>query len=176
MSATLAGAPVSFGVFELTPDTDDLILPTADEVCATLQETGYVGIDSGPIGFLGRGAELRERLATYGLELCGGWVDLPFSDDAAFAAAEQQVAGVEREIDVGDLEEAVDLLGCLDERARVVVERRFEAAVADASGSRRHVLRHRRPAAGIEGVAGAASGVRLADRVTGISERGQRQA
>jgi len=86
MPATVAGAPVSFGVFELTPDSDDLILPTADQVCATLQETDYVGVDSGPIGFLGRGAELRERLERYGLELCGGWVDLPFSDDAAFAA------------------------------------------------------------------------------------------
>lgn len=87
MSITVAGAPVSFGVFELTPDSDDLVLPTADQVCATLRDTGYVGIDSGPIGFLGRGAELRERLARYDLELCGGWVDLPFSDDAAFAAA-----------------------------------------------------------------------------------------
>jgi inosose dehydratase len=87
MSVTVAGAPVSFGVFELTPDSGDLILPSADEVCATLQETGYVGVDSGPIGFLGRGDELRERLARYGLELCGGWVDLPFSDDAAFTAS-----------------------------------------------------------------------------------------
>ena len=63
MSITVAGAPVSFGVFELTPDSDDLVLPTADEVCATLQDTGYRGVDSGPIGLLGRGAELRERLA-----------------------------------------------------------------------------------------------------------------
>jgi inosose dehydratase len=87
MSVTVAGAPVSFGVFELTPDSDNLVLPSADEVCATLQETGYLGVDSGPIGFLGRGDELRERLARYGLELCGGWVDLPFSDDTAFSAA-----------------------------------------------------------------------------------------
>ena len=87
MTITVAGAPVSFGVFELTPDSNDLVLPTADQVCATLQDTGYAGVDSGPIGFLGHGAELRERLARYGLELCGGWVDLPFSDDAAFATA-----------------------------------------------------------------------------------------
>jgi inosose dehydratase len=87
MSVTVAGAPVSFGVFELTPDSDNLVLPSADEVCATLQETGYLGVDSGPIGFLGRGDGLRERLARYGLELCGGWVDLPFSDDTAFSAA-----------------------------------------------------------------------------------------
>jgi inosose dehydratase len=87
MSITVAGAPVSFGVFELTPDSNDLVLPTADQVCATLQDTGYAGVDSGPIGFLGHGAELRERLDRYGLELCGGWVDLPFSDDAAFVTA-----------------------------------------------------------------------------------------
>jgi inosose dehydratase len=87
MSITVAGAPVSFGVFELTPDSNDLVLPTADEVCATLHDTSYSGVDSGPIGFLGRGAELRERLARFRLELCGGWVDLPFSDDAAFAGA-----------------------------------------------------------------------------------------
>ena len=84
MSITVAGAPVSFGVFELTPDSDDLVLPTADQVCATLRDTGYVGIDSGPIGFLGCGAELRERLP---VRPARRRVDLPFSDDAAFAAA-----------------------------------------------------------------------------------------
>ncbi len=87
MSIIAAGAPVSFGVFELTPDDDSLVLPTADEVCAVLRDTGYVGVDMGPVGFLGRDAGLRQRLALYGLELAGGWVDLPFSDDAAFAAA-----------------------------------------------------------------------------------------
>ncbi len=85
MAIITAGAPVSFGVFELTPDDDALVLPTADELCAALRETGYAGVDSGPIGFLGRGTELRERLRSSGLPLAGGWVDLPFSDDDAFA-------------------------------------------------------------------------------------------
>ncbi|HOB05017.1 MAG TPA: sugar phosphate isomerase/epimerase [Propionibacteriaceae bacterium] len=87
MTIVIAGAPVSFGVFELTPDDDSLVLPTADELCEALRETGYAGVDSGPIGFLGRGEELRARLRSSGLPLAGGWVDLPFSDDAAFEAA-----------------------------------------------------------------------------------------
>ncbi len=87
MTIMVAGAPVSFGVFELTPDDDALDLPTADEICQTLRSTGYAGVDSGPIGFLGRGEELRGRLRSYGLPLAGGWIDLPFGDDDAFVAA-----------------------------------------------------------------------------------------
>ncbi|MDO5287479.1 MAG: sugar phosphate isomerase/epimerase [Actinomycetia bacterium] len=87
MSITVAGAPVSFGVFELTPDDPELALPAADEVCRVLHESGYAGVDLGPVGFLGTEDELRRRLTTYELELAGGWVELPFSDDDAFAAA-----------------------------------------------------------------------------------------
>lgn len=87
MAIIVAGAPVSFGVFELTPDGDDLRLPTADEVLDALERTGYAGVDLGPVGFLGRGDELRKRLDRHGLELAGGWVDLPFTDDDAFADA-----------------------------------------------------------------------------------------
>ena len=87
MSISVAGAPVSFGVFELTPDAEGLVLPTADELATLLEQTGYAGVDLGPVGFLGRGPELRHRLEAHGLELAGGWIDLPFSDDAAFAAA-----------------------------------------------------------------------------------------
>ena len=82
----VAGAPVSFGVFELAPEEGvELIRP--DEMCAVLQRTGYTGIDMGPVGFLGEGAALRERLARFELELAGGWVDLPFSDSEAFPAS-----------------------------------------------------------------------------------------
>ena len=87
MTIAVAGAPVSFGVFELTPDDAGLVLPSADEVTSVLERSGYGGVDLGPVGFLGRGAELRQRLDRHGLELAGGWVDLPFSDDEAFAAA-----------------------------------------------------------------------------------------
>lgn len=79
----VAGAPVSFGVFELSAD-EGVDLAGPDELCAVLQRQGYAGVDMGPVGFLGRKQELRERLDRYGLELAGGWVDLPFADTDAF--------------------------------------------------------------------------------------------
>lgn len=85
MKATVAGAPVSFGVFELTPDGAETV--TADEMLEALVATGYDGVDLGPAGFLGEGDALAERLRRFGLGLAGGWVQLPFSDDEAFAAA-----------------------------------------------------------------------------------------
>lgn len=85
MKAQVAGAPVSFGVFELTPEGAETVRP--DQLLEALQESGYAGVDLGPLGFLGEGAVLRERLERFGLELAGGWVQLPFSDDEAFAAS-----------------------------------------------------------------------------------------
>lgn len=85
MRASVAGAPVSFGVFELTPAGAETIAP--DEMGELLQQSGYAGIDLGPVGFLGRDVELRGRLARFDLELAGGWVQLPFSDDDAYAAS-----------------------------------------------------------------------------------------
>lgn len=85
MRATIAGAPVSFGVFEMTPEGAETLAP--DAMLEILAEAGYRGVDLGPVGFLGRDAELRGRLDRFGLELAGGWVQLPFSDDDAFAAA-----------------------------------------------------------------------------------------
>ncbi|MFJ5861159.1 TIM barrel protein [Pseudarthrobacter sp. NPDC092439] len=82
----VAGAPVSFGVFDLGGSAGGQ-LPGADEVCSTLSAHGYTGVDLGPLGFLGRGAGLRERLSRYGLSLAGGWIDLPFSDPSAFPAS-----------------------------------------------------------------------------------------
>ncbi|MDR6868880.1 inosose dehydratase [Microbacterium resistens] len=85
MQGTIAGAPVSFGVFELTPEGQETISP--DAMLETLAETGYRGVDLGPEGFLGTGTSLRRRLDRFGLELAGGWIQLPFSDDDAFEAA-----------------------------------------------------------------------------------------
>ncbi|MFD5276147.1 TIM barrel protein [Pseudarthrobacter sp. NPDC058362] len=82
----VAGAPVSFGVFDLGGSAGGR-LPGAEEVCTTLNSLGYTGIDLGPLGFLGRGAGLRDRLSRYGLSLAGGWIDLPFSDPSAFPSA-----------------------------------------------------------------------------------------
>lgn len=85
MNAVVAGAPVSFGVFELTPEGADTM--SAEEIVDVLVEADYAGVDLGPIGFLGEEQQLRHRLDQAGLELAGGWVQLPFSDDEAFAAA-----------------------------------------------------------------------------------------
>lgn len=92
----VAGAPVSFGVFELAPE-EGVELAGPDEVCSVLHQEGYAGVDLGPIGFLGRGAELRERLARHDLELAGGWIDLPFFDNDEMTAH------------VGDLDEILDV-------------------------------------------------------------------
>jgi inosose dehydratase len=93
---SVAGAPVSFGVFELGA-AQGAVLPGPDEVCEILRKHDYTGIDLGPVGFLGRGDALRNRLQRYGLSLAGGWIDLPFSDDEAFSTA------------VPSLEEALDI-------------------------------------------------------------------
>ncbi|HEY9323426.1 MAG TPA: sugar phosphate isomerase/epimerase [Agromyces sp.] len=85
MNGTVAGAPVSFGVFEMTPEGASTV--AADDLLETLAEAGYAGVDLGPVGYLGRARELRSRLARFGLELAGGWVQLPFSDDDAFTAS-----------------------------------------------------------------------------------------
>lgn len=85
MKATVAGAPVSYGVFEMTPEGAATV--SADEMLTSLAAAGYGGVDLGPVGFLGRDAELRARLAAHGLELAGGWVQLPLSDDEAFEAS-----------------------------------------------------------------------------------------
>lgn len=86
MSITLAAAPVSYGVFELSPD-DDVELPGPDELLRLVAESGCLGIDSGPIGMFGRSSSLRQGLTQHGLALAGGWIDLPFSDSEQFAAA-----------------------------------------------------------------------------------------
>lgn len=85
MRASIAGAPVSFGVFELTPEGAETVSP--DDMLEILAEAGYRGVDLGPLGFLGEGPEVRRRLERFDLELAGGWVQLPLSDDAAFDAA-----------------------------------------------------------------------------------------
>jgi len=82
----LANAPVSYGVFELGA-AQGAELPGPEQLAEMVADAGYTGIDSGPIGMLGRGEELRARLRRHGLSLAGGWVDLPFVDAEAFEAA-----------------------------------------------------------------------------------------
>lgn len=90
MTPAVAGAPVSFGVFEMTPEGADTIAP--DDMLRILADIGYDGVDLGPVGYLGTGAALRERLGRHGLALAGGWVQLPMTEDDAFAAALQTLS------------------------------------------------------------------------------------
>ncbi len=101
MTIDIAGAPVSFGIFELTDPAALASLPGPDRVCEVLHHAGYTGIDLGPLGFLGLGAELRDRLRRWDLALAGGWIDLPFSDDERFATALPQLDAVLDQFAVG---------------------------------------------------------------------------
>lgn len=81
MSIKVANAPVNFGIYRADGAPLD-----ADAMLGALAGAGYDGIDSGPIGYLGTGAELRERLARTGMGLAGGWVDLRYEDAGGFTA------------------------------------------------------------------------------------------
>jgi inosose dehydratase len=82
----LANAPVSYGAFEVTVGIDPNV-PSGLDVLDGVAGAGYAGIDLGPVGFLGRGAELRERLASRNLGLAGGYLELPYADPEALQQA-----------------------------------------------------------------------------------------
>ena len=82
MNVAIANAPVSYGAFELTVGIDPSVpdgVAILDEVAAA----GYAGIDLGPVGYLGHGSELAERLTERGIGLAGAYLELPFSDPDA---------------------------------------------------------------------------------------------
>lgn len=75
----VANAPVSYGAFEITVGHDPNVpdgLSVLDQVAAA----GYGGIDLGPVGYLGSGAQLGELLAARGLGLAGAYLELPYAD------------------------------------------------------------------------------------------------
>jgi inosose dehydratase len=79
----VANAPVSFGVFG--PYAQDTSVSPA-RLLTDLASTGYTGIDLGPPDWLGTTSTLRASLDAAGLDLAGGWVDLPFADTSAYRA------------------------------------------------------------------------------------------
>jgi len=82
----VANAPVSYGAFELTVGHDPNVpdgLALLDQVSAA----GYAGIDLGPVGYLGSGPVLVERLRERDLGLAGAYLELPFADRPALRAA-----------------------------------------------------------------------------------------
>ena len=76
---TVANAPCSYGAFEITVGIDPLV-PPALALLDHVAEAGYAGIDLGPLGYLGLGEELAERLRSRNLTLAGGYFAVPFSD------------------------------------------------------------------------------------------------
>lgn len=91
----VANAPVSYGAFEVTvgsaADVPDANVPAPKYILDQVAQADYDGIDLGPIGYLGQGDELVERLASRRLSLAGGFLELPFSVPGELAAAMAQL-------------------------------------------------------------------------------------
>ncbi len=79
MKITVANAPISYGAFELTVGIDPNT-PDAGFVLNEVAAAGYAGIDLGPVGYLGDGPVLAERLASRHLGLAGAYLEFPFAD------------------------------------------------------------------------------------------------
>ena len=86
----VANAPVSYGAFELTVGIDPSV-PDGIHVLDEVAAAGYAGIDLGPVGYLGAGAELGRRLADRGLGLAGAYLELPYADAEALGRALPQL-------------------------------------------------------------------------------------
>ena len=82
----VANAPVSYGAFEITVGHDPNV-PDGISVLDQVAEAGYAGIDLGPVGYLGSGAQLGELLAERGLGLAGAYLELPYADHDALDQA-----------------------------------------------------------------------------------------
>jgi len=82
----IANAPVSYGAFEITVGIVDNV-PDPITLLDAVVGAQYEGLDLGPLGYLGRGEEIAERLGSRGLSLAGGYLGLPFSEAGAFEAA-----------------------------------------------------------------------------------------
>jgi inosose dehydratase len=81
----IAGAPVTFGVWERTVDRPDLV--ARERLLETAGRLGYQGFELGPPGYLGGDAgAVHDALARHGLELAGAFAPVHLADEAAFAA------------------------------------------------------------------------------------------
>ena len=85
MKITVANAPISYGAFELTGGIDPNV-PDGEAILNEVRAAGYAGIDLGPVGYLGEGPVLAERLASRQLGLAGAYLEFPFTDRDALPA------------------------------------------------------------------------------------------
>jgi inosose dehydratase len=99
----VANAPCSFGAFEITVGVNPNV-PEPLELLDAVHDAGYAGIDLGPLGYLGSGDELVERLHGCGLALAGGYLELPYTDADALTAELPRLEGL---LDVFDAVGAV---------------------------------------------------------------------
>jgi inosose dehydratase len=89
----IANAPVSYGAFERTVGIVPNV-PDAERVLDEIAAAGYEGTELGPLGYLGEGDVLRERLDRRGLDLAGAFVEVRFG--------EEDLAELERTLDAID--------------------------------------------------------------------------
>ena len=81
----VANATISYGAFELTVGIDPNV-PDGVSILDEVSAAGYAGIDLGPVGYLGIGAELGQRLGERGLGLAGAYLEFPFANAASLDA------------------------------------------------------------------------------------------
>jgi inosose dehydratase len=86
----VANAPVSYGAFEVTIGIDPHV-PDGDAILDEVSAAGYAGIDLGPVGYLGDGADLGRQLARRGLGLAGAYLELPFAGASELDVAMPQL-------------------------------------------------------------------------------------
>jgi inosose dehydratase len=75
----VANAPCSYGAFEITVGVLPNV-PGPGEVVTAIAQAGYEATELGPPGYLGTGAELRQRLEGAGLALAGGFIPIRLSE------------------------------------------------------------------------------------------------
>ena len=85
----VANAPCSYGAFENTVDVYPNV-PAPIGLLDDVQDAGYVGIDLGPLGYLGDISGLPNRLHDRGLSLAGGYFAIEFNSDGDIFSAERE--------------------------------------------------------------------------------------
>ncbi len=73
----VANAPVSYGAFEVTVGFDPNV-PDGLALLDAVAAAGYDGIDLGPVGYLGEGEVLGQRLKERNLGLSGAYIEFEF--------------------------------------------------------------------------------------------------
>jgi inosose dehydratase len=99
MKMTVANSPVSYGAFDLTIGVDPYV-PDGESILDVVAAAGYAGLDLGPVGYLGDGSSLVNRLRTRGLGLAGANLEFPFMDIEALS---KPLSDLDAVLDVFDL-------------------------------------------------------------------------